>query len=65
MKLLNTQDIEKLGIQGRVNDFCAENGHPRRTADATQNLFTKLVQWGWVDGIGRPLTWHRWNKQPA
>lgn len=56
MQLLNTDDMRKAGIS-------ASNASGTGSADLTHALFNKMVKWGWIDGLGRPLSWRHWNRK--
>jgi len=29
---------------------------------SNHEVFDKMIAYGWIDGFGKPVTWHFWNR---
>jgi hypothetical protein len=51
MQLLNVFEIEaRFHISGRGFET------------STTKLYENMVQWGWIDGLGRQQSWDHWQR---
>lgn len=60
MNTLNAHDIEEAGIRS------VKDGKPFATTTdhgATHRLYERMVEWGWIDSLGRPQSWRYWQRK--